>query len=51
MIFRCISVIVHHKVDNLLNIPIEKKKKYKKGGAKITLHSSCHDKQLKLFTI
>lgn len=27
------------------------KKSVKKGGAKITLHSSCHDKQLKLFTI
>ncbi|EDO14180.1 hypothetical protein predicted by Glimmer/Critica [Bacteroides ovatus V975] len=39
-------------MDNLLNIPIEKDKKVqKKGGAKITLHSSCHDKQLKLFTI
>lgn len=48
----CISVIVHHKCRQSFEYSNRKgEKSAKKGGAKITLHSSCHDKQLKLFTI
>lgn len=48
----CTSTLVHCKCRHSFEYCNRKEEKsVKKGGAKITLHSSCHDKQLKLFTI
>lgn len=48
----CTSILVHCEYRYSFEYCNRKEEKStKKGGAKITLHSSCLDKQLKLFTI